>query len=343
MGEVSSAKMIAPAALVAAVTTVVAFGLSRAAGISPGRTAIDYTVAAALVGFIVLFIRLGQRTIQLWRQQAANPLPSLYAEASSRLDRLVVTALVAPIFFAAFTTSKTCIGRLTGFRWDRAFTDMDAAIFGSDPWRITHALLGPAPTWGLAFFYTYIFGFTLGYVQGFVAIYASRRTVGVFFLAMFLTWFFGGIIGAYALSSAGPAFAGLTDPALGERFAPLLATLHASMPGDWMVGPTQHYLAATIDSSVAIKGGGISAMPSMHIASAMLYVLLARGTKWQWLAIPFLVLTWLGSVHFGYHYAIDGAVAIPIAVLCWYVAQAVYPVDRKVRFPEVATAVSSTL
>lgn len=312
----------------ALMTTITALGLSRAAGISQGRTAIDYAVAATLVGLIALLVRMGQRTIELWRQRAADPLPALWREASSRLDRLVVTALVAPLFFAAFTTAKTCIGRLVGFRWDRAFTEMDAAIFGTDPWRISHALLGPAPTWGLAFFYTYIFGFTLAYVQGFVAIYASRRTVGTFFLAMFLTWFFGGVIGAYALSSAGPIFAGLSDPALQARFAPLAASLHASMPGDWMVAPTQQYLAATINSSFAEKGGGISAMPSMHIASAMLYVMLARGTKWQWLAIPFLALTWLGSVHFGYHYAIDGVVAIPIAVLCWYAAQAVYPVER---------------
>lgn len=321
--------MIGPAAVVAVTAIIISIGLSRAAGIRPGSTAIDYVVAATLVGLIALFVRIGQSTIQLWRRGAADPLPTLWREASSRLDRLAVTALVAPVFFAAFTTTKTGMGRLVGFRWDRTFTDVDTAIFGTDPWRITHAFLGPAPTWALAFFYTYIFGFTLAYVQGFVAIYASRRTVGIFFLAMFLTWFFGGVIGAYALSSAGPVFAGLSDPALQARFAPLAAKLHASMPGDWMVAPTQQYLAATINSPIAEKGGGISAMPSMHIASAMLYVMLAGRTKWQWLAVPFLALTWLGSVHFGYHYAIDGAVAIPIAVLCWYVAQAVYPVERR--------------
>ena len=329
MGDVSSAKMIGPAASVAVVTAIASFCISRAAGVGLGRTFLDYARAAALVGLIALLVWIGQHTIQLARDKAAQPLKILRRETLERLDRLVITAFVAPLFFAEFTTAKTCIGRLVGFRWDQTFTDMDAAIFGTDPWRITHALLGPAPTWALAFFYTYIFGFTLAYVQGFVAIYAKRRTVGIFFLAMFLTWFLGGVIGAYALSSAGPAFASLSDPALGQHFAPLLATLRSSMPGDWMVAPTQHYLAVTADGPTAIKGGGISAMPSMHIASAMLYVMLARGTKWQWLAVPFLALTWLGSVHFGYHYAIDGLVAIPIAVLCWYVAQTAYPVDRR--------------
>lgn len=328
MGETTSAKMIGPGVLVGVLIAISASLVSRAAGVSPGRTAVDYVVIAAAVSFICFLLWIGYRTIELWRNKTDNPLPLLRRDAATRLDRLVLSALIAPLFFAEFTTAKTCIARLVGFRWDRAFTDIDAAIFGADPWRLTHALLGPTGTWALAFFYTVIFGFALAYVQGLVAMFASRRTVGVFFLALFLTWFVGGILAAYALSSAGPVFAGLADPTLQARFAPLTASLSTLIPGDSLVAPTQHYLASAIYSSVAVRGGGISAMPSMHIGSAMLYVMLARGTKWQWAAVPFLALTWLGSVHFGYHYAIDGAVAIPIAVLCWYIAQAVYRVDR---------------
>ena len=72
----------------------------------------------------------------------------------------------------------------------------------------------------------------------------------------------------------------------------------------------------------AIPYSGISAMPSLHVAIAVFVLLVARSAP-KWLSLPFLayvVLIMMGSVHLGWHYAIDGYVGAALAVLCWWVA-----------------------
>jgi membrane-associated phospholipid phosphatase len=68
---------------------------------------------------------------------------------------------------------------------------------------------------------------------------------------------------------------------------------------------------------LAMKGSGISAMPSMHIATATIFVLAARRTAWLVPAVTFWAMTFIGSVYLGYHYAVDAPVAAVVAALCW--------------------------
>lgn len=58
-------------------------------------------------------------------------------------------------------------------------------------------------------------------------------------------------------------------------------------------------------------------MPSMHVAVCVIYVMAARGTHWFMPSVLFGVLIGLGSIHFGYHYLLDGLCSIAVASLCW--------------------------
>jgi TRAP-type C4-dicarboxylate transport system permease small subunit len=67
-------------------------------------------------------------------------------------------------------------------------------------------------------------------------------------------------------------------------------------------------------------GRGISAMPSLHVATAFLVYLVGRRVH-RALGLGFgifAVLILLGSVHLGWHYAIDGYAGIAGAGLIWW-------------------------
>lgn len=67
---------------------------------------------------------------------------------------------------------------------------------------------------------------------------------------------------------------------------------------------------------------GISAMPSLHISMVVLMAILGFRTR-PALGIAFsvfAVFTFLGSVHLGWHYAIDGYVSLVATLLIWKLA-----------------------
>ena len=67
---------------------------------------------------------------------------------------------------------------------------------------------------------------------------------------------------------------------------------------------------------------GISAMPSMHTAAALLFALAGWHLNRK-LGIALFIFTGmilLGSVHLAWHYAIDGYAGIAIALIAWWVS-----------------------
>lgn len=294
-----------------------------------GEILLPYLKFAAQASVTALIIFLLARAIRLARAGEEQPLAAIIAELRQKLPYLLLPLVIAPLFLAAYTASKIGIAEIVGFRFDRLFADIDRAIFTVDPWRLTHWLFGPASTAVIQFLYTNVWIAVLGYSMAMVALFSSPRKVGVFYTAMFLTWFVGGFAAAYILSSAGPTFAHfIADPEMASRFAPLkqhlLATLDPASP--FISGPA--YLESGL-SGTANAGGGISAMPSMHIGACAIWVLAARGTRWFVPACLLAVAVFIGSVHSGYHYAIDAPVAALIAWLSWQVAERCYPpVDK---------------
>ena len=87
---------------------------------------------------------------------------------------------------------------------------------------------------------------------------------------------------------------------------------------------TQRYLEESLYRHAPAVGNGISAMPSMHIGVASVYVLAAQGTKWFAPAMLLWLLMFLGSAYFGYHYWVDGVVAAIVAWACWEAAERYY-------------------
>jgi hypothetical protein len=69
-------------------------------------------------------------------------------------------------------------------------------------------------------------------------------------------------------------------------------------------------------------GRGISAMPSMHVSIAFLFVMFSWRVSFCLgiAATAYCIVIFLGSVHLGYHYAVDGYVAIVATLIIWVTA-----------------------
>ena len=154
--------------------------------------------------------------------------------------------------------------------WDRALH------FGYRPWELLQPVLG---YWPITFLINLNYNMWFVVMNVFWAYYAfianpsAERTR--FFLSFVLIWMLGGGVLAVFFSSAGPCY--FTELGISpDPYAPLMAYLneaneHAPI---WAL-MTQNMLWDLHAEGSAF--GGVSAMPSMHNATALLFVLASAG------------------------------------------------------------------
>lgn len=324
MGEISNREFLsAPFAVVGAML-LVALVTAKAANIDGSMLVMPYFSASIAVTIVCFLCSLFWWVVQLARQRADDPIASVIAIARNRSLYLLLPGVALPLFLVGYTTSKTAIPFLVGYGWDGFWAQADALIFGADAWRIAHDWLGSRsmPIWEL--FYTAGWGTAFFFSSALIAIHAKRKDVAIYFTAMLSTWLIGGWLIAYLFSAAGPVFVHMFDANLTDRFGELRRVLEAHLPQAGAIRKTQSYLAAAVDEHIAVKGGGISAMPSMHLGAASIYVLAAWRTHWIVPAILFWFVIFVGSGYFGYHYWVDGLVAAVVAYACWQASKSFY-------------------
>ncbi len=265
-----------------------------------------------LIALVILFVQVAVKRV-------ASPTKVMLRVLRSRRKRYTEGALflvALAVMMQVYMILKVAIPQFVPFYADPALADWDAALFGQDPWRITHAVFGPTATRFLDWFYVtpcliVTAGMTLWACFAKDRAFA-RRSV----LAITMCWFIIGNWAALALSSAGPIY---MQHFYGDtRFADLLAVL----PPDLVATQTQAYLLENFGAPGF--GKGISAMPSMHNALYLLLIWMVHdrfGNGWPlWLAIAFEATVFVASVHLGWHYALDAAVSAMLVAPIWYVA-----------------------
>ncbi len=287
---------------------------------------LSLALGAGVVGGTILRARLRVRAadgsrVSGWRGwTAAWQTERRGALSPRRLGGFLLVLVTLPLFARAFIGWKAAIPSFNPFSWDPQFAALDAALHGSaQPWEILQPLLGrPAVTRLLDSIYL-IWHLVLVGVVVWQAWNPDRATRLQFFLAFVLAWILLGTGLATVFSSAGPCYfaqvTGEPDP-----YTRLFEYLH-SVDGRTPLGNlrAQEWLWANYQSGV--ENVSISAMPSMHVALPLLYVL--ASLRKPVLVCAFAVYTLLiivASVHLGWHYAIDGYVSALAVPIVWWLA-----------------------
>ncbi len=295
--------------------------------------AIPVLGVAFLVGhaaYVMLFVRPDRlcrtiiddlRTTYLTRRRLMNAVPII---------------VLLPLFNAACTSLKAMIPLIHPYNWDATFADWDAWLhFGVPPWQILQPVLGHPFMSGIAniVYCFWFFGLAGSWFWQAFALRDQRLRMQ-FFVAYILCFVLLGNLAATWLASGGPCYYGriVQGP---DVYAPLMQYLRDASqhsPIIWSVG-LQDMLWNNYVSGGTTIGAGISAMPSMHVAGAMLFALLGWRTH-RLLGILLSVnvaLILVATVHLAWHYALDGYIAVLGTLAIWWATGAVIGRDGTVQ------------
>jgi hypothetical protein len=272
-----------------------------------------------LVSMTALFAAGMRGTYHVLVNHADRPITAIIRDI--RGTSLATAALYLPvagaqvILTSVFWQWKT---RLPEFAWDQTLSDLDRTLhFGRLPWEWLQPLLG---YWPVTFLLSTNYGIWFMVMWTFwMAVAFSERPQRTQFLVTFaLLWIILGSFMATAFASAGPCFfgnLGLED----SPYAGLMSYLKAADQNAPIFALNvqgmlwQGYAGAGTEM-------GISAMPSLHNATALLMVLASRSfhPAIRWALKIHFILIFLGSIHLGWHYAVDAYVSYAATLMIWF-------------------------
>jgi len=234
-----------------------------------------------------------------------------FATATSYLPVAVAQVILTSVFWQWKT-------RLPVFSWDEALSDLDRTLhFGWLPWQWLQPVLG---YWPVTFLLSmnYSIWFMVMWTFWMALAFSERPQRTQFLVTFALLWIFLGSVLATAFASAGPCFFG--NLGLGDNpYAGLMSYLKAADHNAPIFAlDVQDLLWLGYAGSGTEMG--ISAMPSLHNATALLMVLASRSFHpvIQWALKVHFVLIFLGSIHLGWHYAVDAYVSYATTLMIWF-------------------------
>lgn len=237
---------------------------------------------------------------------------------------LIWPPLLFGTLMASFNAFKQMVLPVAGYRYDALFARADHLLFfGHDGWRVTHAMFAsPGATLAIdRLYHGWFVPVALGVMLCAWLPASTYRLRTQYLLSYMGVWIVIGSVLAFLLPSAGPCFyTRLVGPepgfaALMQRLADVQSITGSSLLALHNQSVLWH---AHIGDHLAV-GGGISAMPSVHNGLAVLFALAAWRIN-RVLGVVFAIYAvaiWIGSIHLGWHYAVDGIAAAILTVAIW--------------------------
>ncbi|MCA8901043.1 MAG: phosphatase PAP2 family protein [Hyphomonas sp.] len=290
---------------------------------SPTGSYYDYAIRNSLMFFqaalVIGAIRLAFGILRSGDPDYLSKMIDRARANALRLPVLFVAGIASfGLFMTAYSTFKARIALMHPFAWDQRLADWDKALFlGHDPWTaFSWVYSSPALLRSVDFLYDLWAVLLVGsWMSCFVLTGLGLQRRIRYCLALLATWFVGGNLMALGLSSAGPCYYDYFGAQPG-RFDGLFAHLNA-LPG--LRAPDMQAMLWNTFVQDGIGIGGISAAPSMHCATAFLFVLMfGRTPLWRAVTGAYFAIILCGSVILGWHYLLDGLIGAPVAAACWW-------------------------
>ncbi|HEX8667318.1 MAG TPA: phosphatase PAP2 family protein [Allosphingosinicella sp.] len=252
----------------------------------------------------------------------------------SRFFWLAVGCTVTTLTFPFFGAFKQVLLPARGFPWDATLAHVGRLLLGgTTPWQVTHKVFGSVD--GTLFLDRLYSGWVplIGGLPMLVGMFMQDVQLKVRLIGSWLmAWVLVGTLGAWLFASAGPCYYNDlvgTDrnyAELQQRLS-LLARAAAARGHEITTLEFQPLLLKAFHGNIYAPAGGISAMPSMHVALATLCAIAGFTVNRCLGAIGTLyaVLIWIGSIHFGWHYAVDGPVGAAMMLAIWKASGRIVP------------------
>lgn len=252
-----------------------------------------------------------------WLLVGSDRLSSSTTRAYIRRAGPTVLVCHAALIFgiSAFSTFKINIPNVLPFYADPYIATVDQWLLGGQAWILAHK--APERTgfvvdfvYSRVWFAALIGDFTLA------TLLHTGGLLKRYLWSILLVFMLLGSLLALPFSSVGPIF--YDDFYGGTRFAGLTDALNANA-GLYYVKQYASYLLAAQRAGVPEFGSGISAMPSVHVAIAVLVAWhLTSIRRWfaplAWLYAAFILF---GSVYTGWHYFADGVFSAVVTSALW--------------------------
>jgi hypothetical protein len=258
-----------------------------------------------------------------WTESPTRALVSGFGRRwrDDRMFCLVWPVVLFLLLMPTFNAFKQRILPQAGFSYDAKLAELDRLLLGTDPGAWLHRTVGsPAMTRLFdAAYHSWFVPTTLGLCL--VGLCATPRTRCQYVTAYVAVWIVLGGMLAYLFPAAGPAFyRDLVDPAGAAPFVAVQQQLVAGTSGGFLTSiHNQAYLLQNLDNPTLVVGGGVSAIPSIHNAMAVLFAIVSfRINRVLGLAMSaFAAFIWIASVYLNWHYAVDGLAGGLGAIVLW--------------------------
>lgn len=220
---------------------------------------------------------------------------------------------LAGLNMCAFMWTKPLLNHYVPFWADPLLANVDRLLFlGRDPW----TLLDWMNSMPAAIFYHRAWFAMMIVTLLVVLCRPPSPQKSAVMMTYFLLWSVAGPLIHILLPAAGPVF--YDKLGYGDTFAGIRVPEEMTRMSD--------YLWRVYQSERFGPGSGISAMPSLHIATTawMVIAMHVLARRWTWaIAIPGFVI-FLLSISLGWHYAADGIVGAAAALACYWLCERLF-------------------